>query len=137
LPEGREGIVSKVAPSIDRTTRTFLVEVQVPNQDGQCKPGSFAKARIKVGVSEGSATIPISGLYSLAGINKIFIVDGNRAKELHVVVGEQSKDWVEIMSPALAPSWRVVTSGQRMLSEGTPIVEREQAQASSNQTDPR
>jgi RND family efflux transporter MFP subunit len=137
LPEGREGIVSKVAPSIDRTTRTFLVEVQVPNQDGQCKPGSFAKARIKVGVSEGSATIPISGLYSLAGINKIFIVDGNRAKELHVVVGEQSKDWVEIMSPALAPSWRVVTSGQRMLSEGTPIVERQQTQASSNQTDPR
>ncbi|MBM3964578.1 MAG: HlyD family efflux transporter periplasmic adaptor subunit, partial [Planctomycetes bacterium] len=31
LPEGRTGRVAKISPSIERTTRTFIVEVEVPN----------------------------------------------------------------------------------------------------------
>jgi len=57
-------------------------------------------------------------VYSLAGIHKIFLDDEGRAKEEHVVLGEQGKDWVEILSPELAANQQVITSGQRMLSDG-------------------
>jgi multidrug efflux pump subunit AcrA (membrane-fusion protein) len=137
LPEGRLGRVTTIAPSIDRATRTFMVEVEVPNQDGKCKPGGFAKARIKIGVSEGSPTVPLAAVYSMAGIHKIFLDDQGLAKEVHVVLGEQGKDWVEILSPALPISAQVITSGQRMLSDGVAIVQRQADQKTSNQAEQR
>lgn len=124
LPEGRIGRVAKISPSIERTTRTFIVEVEVPNEDGKCKPGSFAKASIQVGVSEDATTVPLSALYSLAGINKVFLLQGDRVREVQVGLGEQTSEWVEIASPSIPRGSRVVTSGQRMLSDGAPIVER-------------
>ncbi len=137
LPEGRLGNLTKIAPSIDKATRTFMVEVQVPNKDGKCKPGSFAKARIQIGVSEGSPTVPLAAVYSLAGIHKIFLDDEGRAKEVHVVLGEQGKDWVEILSPDIPKAARVITSGQRMLSDGVAIVQRQVDQKTSNQSESR
>lgn len=134
MPEGRIGRVAKISPSIERTTRTFIVEVEVPNEDGKCKPGSFSKASIQVGVSEEATSVPLSALYSLAGINKIFLVQGDRVREIQVVLGEQTNAWVEIAAPAIPPGSRVVISGQRMLSDGAPIVEREHEKASGHDT---
>jgi multidrug efflux pump subunit AcrA (membrane-fusion protein) len=114
-----------------------MVEVEVPNQDGKCKPGGFAKARIKIGVSEGSPTVPLAAVYSMAGIHKIFLDDQGLAKEVQVVLGEQGKDWVEILSPALPISAQVITSGQRMLSDRVAIVQRQADQKTSNQAEQR
>ena len=127
MPEGRVGRVAKISPSIERTTRTFIVEVEVPNEDGKCKPG----ASIQVGISEKAATVPLSALYSLAGINKIFLVQGDHVREIQVTLGEQTSEWVEIASPSISSDSRVVTSGQRMLSDGAPVIERKLGQASA------
>jgi RND family efflux transporter MFP subunit len=116
-----DGTVARISPSIDRLTRTFLVEVDVNNEDGALKPGGFAKAKILIGVDDQALTIPIAGLYSFAGINKIFLNEQGVARELKVVVGEQTQTWVEITSPSLPAEAMVVTSGQRLLSEGSPI----------------
>lgn len=120
----RPGHVAKISPSVDRATRTFIVEVQMPNEDRRCKPGSFAKAKILVGAAETAQTIPVAGLYSLAGVNKLFLFEEGVAREYPVQLGEQTKDWVEIVSPRLPEGSRVITSGQRMLSDRVPVVER-------------
>ena len=120
-----EGTVARISPSVDRTTRTFLVEVEVPNRDGALKPGGFAKANIHVAVNERATTIPLAGLYSFAGINKIFLIEQEAAHEIQVTVGEQGDNWIEITSPPLPAEAIVITSGQRMLSEGKPVTIRE------------
>ena len=115
------GTIERIAPSIDRTTRTFVVEVTVPNQDGFLKPGGFAKAKILVGKDTKATTIPIHGLYSFAGLNKVFINENSVAKEFKVKLGVQTDEWVEIVEPALPANGSVVTSGQKLLSEGCSI----------------
>jgi RND family efflux transporter MFP subunit len=122
--DGVEGRVAKVAPSVDRATRTFLVEVEVPNEDGRYKPGGFAKGSILVGQTEHAITVPLPAVHSLAGIQKIFVMEGEIAREHHVTLGEQGPDWVEIVAPKLVPGARVITSGQRMLSDGDTVVVR-------------
>ncbi len=124
-----EGVVARISPSVDRATRTFLVEVEVPNLDGTLKPGGFAKAEIRIAMSERATTVPLAGLYSFAGINKIFLVDLDVAREVQVTLGEQSESWIEITSPALPSDAVVITSGQRMLSEGKRIQVRESVDA--------
>ena len=76
--------------------------------------------------------MPSSSVYSLAGIQKIFIVDGDVVREHHVTLGEQTKEWVEILSPVLNPGMRVVTSGQRLLSDGIAVTERSTDDFSTN-----
>jgi RND family efflux transporter MFP subunit len=119
------GTVARISPSVDRSTRTFLVEVEVPNRDGALKPGGFAKANIKIAINERATTIPLAGLYSFAGINKLFLLEQGVAREIQVTVGEQTESWVEISSPQLPPDAIVITSGQRMLSEGKSVTIRE------------
>lgn len=130
------GIVSNLSPSIERNNRTFQVEVTVPNDSGLCKPGGFAKAQILVGETETAKTVPPSSLYSLAGIQKIFLIEGNIAKEVRVTLGEQSSEWIEIASPDLPANARVATSGQRLLSDGIPVVERESLSRSEQDNAP-
>ncbi|MDZ4848242.1 MAG: efflux RND transporter periplasmic adaptor subunit [Pirellulaceae bacterium] len=119
------GTVARISPAIDRATRTLSVEVDVANESGELKPGGFAKAKVLIGTDENAATIPIAGLYSFAGINKIFLDENGTARELKVTLGEQTAAWVEIASPDLPNPSMVVTSGQRLLSEGSSIAIRD------------
>lgn len=119
------GSVARIGPAIDRSTRTFIVEVDVPNETGLLKPGGFAKARILMSQDENATTIPLAGLYSFAGIHKIFLLRDGTAHEIKVTLGEQSNDWVEIASPPLPGDSVVITSGQRLLSDGILISVRE------------
>ena len=119
------GTIARISPAIERSTRTFIVEVDVPNQDRLVKPGGFAKARILISMDENATTIPLAGLYSFAGIHKIFVVQDGFAREIKVTLGEQTHDWVEIASPKLPEDSVVVTSGQRLLADGISISVRE------------
>ncbi|MCU0717321.1 MAG: efflux RND transporter periplasmic adaptor subunit [Pirellula sp.] len=131
------GVVTNISPAIERNTRTFQVEVTVPNDSGLCKPGGFAKAQILVGEKEIANTVPPSSLYSLAGIQKIFLIENGIAKEIRVTLGEQTRDWIEIASPALPPNARVATSGQRLLSDGIAVVERDSLSQETQMTNPK
>ncbi len=40
------GTVARISPTIQSASRTFQVEIEVPNEDLRLKPGGFAKAKI-------------------------------------------------------------------------------------------
>lgn len=118
------GTVTRVAPTIDPVTRTFKVEVLVPNPNRELKPGGFAKASIITQVHSQAVTVPLEAVVTFAGIVKIFIVEDGKAKEVQVTLGTQGTKWVEIATPALPPGAIVVTSGHSALADGTPVTIR-------------
>lgn len=115
------GAIQRISPAIDRSNRTLAIEVDVPNPDGRLKAGSFAKASISIGKSSDSICVPQESISSFAGIQKIFLIQDDVAKEVKVTLGERSSDWVEITSPKIEKGAQVVTSGQRMLSNDMPV----------------
>ncbi|HEV3304123.1 MAG TPA: efflux RND transporter periplasmic adaptor subunit [Planctomycetaceae bacterium] len=119
-----EGTVTRINPSVDLTTRTFEVEIQVPNPDGVLKSGSFAKAAIITRMDPETQTVPLDAVVRFAGITKIFLQDGEHARELQVIPGATTSEWIEIVSPKLPAGAQVVTSGQSLLSDGLPIFVR-------------
>jgi RND family efflux transporter MFP subunit len=119
-----EGIVTRINPSVDLATRTFEVEIQVPNPDGILKSGSFAKAAIVTRMDAETQTVPLDAVVRFAGITKIFLSDGDHARELQVTPGDTTSQWIEIANPKLPPGAQVVTSGQSLLSDGLPIFVR-------------
>jgi RND family efflux transporter MFP subunit len=128
-----EGKLTRVNPSVDPTTRTFDVEIQIPNPDGKLKPGGFAKAAIFTRLDQEAATVPLSALTTFAGVTKIFLAEHGRARAVPVTLGVQTTEWVEIATPALPRHAEVITSGQTLLATNTPITVREPAGKAASQ----
>lgn len=118
------GTVTLINPSVEPSTRTFEVEIQIANDVGQLKPGSFAKAIIHTSQTEEAPTVPLSALVTFAGVTKVFLSENGKAKEVLVTPGVQTRDWVEIASPTLPRGAVVVTSGQSGLANETPVTIR-------------
>jgi RND family efflux transporter MFP subunit len=123
-PRPFQGTVSRINPSVDPATRTFQVEILVPNVKGELKPGCFAKAVIATRLDSNAATVPLEAPVSFAGVTKVFLVENGRAKEVQVTLGVQSTGWVEVVQPKLPRGARVVTSGQSTLTDGSPVTIR-------------
>jgi RND family efflux transporter MFP subunit len=121
FPTPFTGTVTRINPAVDSTTRTFDVEIQVPNPNADLKPGSFAKVRIQTRMDNEAATVPLSALVNFAGINKLFVIENGRAREIPVTTGVQTTDWVEITSPRLPPDAQIITSGQSLLAAESPV----------------
>ena len=118
------GSVTRIYPTVDATTRTFQVEIQVPNPNGELKPGSFAKASIYTNLDAQATTVPLSALVQFAGITKIFLMKEGRAKEVPVTLGTQTTEWVEITKPQLPREALVITSGHTTIANDTAITIR-------------
>ena len=116
------GTVTRIYPTVDPTTRTFQVEIQVPNASGDLKPGSFAKASILTRIDPNAVTVPLSALVQFAGITKVFLAENGQAKEIPVTLGMQTTDWFEIVNPKLPEGALVITSGQSTIANDSPIL---------------
>ncbi|MBL8798561.1 MAG: efflux RND transporter periplasmic adaptor subunit [Planctomycetia bacterium] len=120
-PQPVAGVVTRINPAVEPTTRTFEVEIQVPNPQGTLKPGGFAKAAIFTRLDAAAPTVPLAGVVNFAGVNKVFLAENGRAREVPVTLGVQTTDWVEIAKPALPAGVPVITSGQTVLAADTPV----------------
>ena len=115
-----EGVVARIGPAVDPTTRTFQLEAEVPNKQGVLKTGGFAKASVLIAATP-AQTVPVAALVTFAGVHKIFVVEGDHVKEVQVTLGQQSAEWVEIAQPQLTDGVVVITSGQSKLADGSEI----------------
>jgi len=118
-----EGKVARINPMVDETSRTFQVEAIVPNNRGLLRPGGLAKASIVTSHNSEATSVPIESVTTFAGVTKIFVVEGGKARAVAVETGLQGDGWVEVIGP-LAGEAQVVTTGQVRLADGTPVVVR-------------
>ena len=116
------GLVTRINPTIDSQTRTFLVEVSVPNLDRRLKAGGFARAQIDTR-TEVARTIPPAALLTFAGVTKVFTVVDGKAKAVEVRLGNRDREWLEVTSD-LPAGTTLVTSGFSQLIEDSPVLVR-------------
>ncbi len=113
--------VTKVADAAEPQTRTFSVEVLVPNADRRLQAGTFAKATFVVERRENILTVPASALLSNEGVMSLYIVKSDTARERTVSVGASNGASTEIRS-GLSSGEEVVVLGQGFLSDGYPVM---------------
>lgn len=114
-----EGVVSLVYPTIDPTTRTFTVEITIPNKDLKLRPGMFSKVDVNLGEKE-TIVVPASTVMILDGTNQryVFVEKDGVAKFVKVNVGARFDDKLEIISDEVNVGDHLVISGQVNLNDG-------------------
>jgi RND family efflux transporter MFP subunit len=122
--EAFPGSVVRINPAVDEVSRTFQVELLVPNAEGKLRPGGFAKATIVTASDSNATVVPIESVVRDVGVVKVFVVDGEVARPVEVETGVEGAGWVEIRG-SVSPGTQVVITGQAQLADGTPITIRQ------------
>jgi len=117
-----EGRIFRVYPTIDAMSRTFRVEVEIPNNNQILRPGMFARVYIDMGQIE-AFVVPADAVLMQEGTNDrfIFVVSGNTASRRLVKLGKRFDDKVEIAQGDLKEGDNLVIDGQARLSDGSSV----------------
>jgi multidrug efflux pump subunit AcrA (membrane-fusion protein) len=115
-----EGAVARISPEVQVSSRTFEVEMLLPNADGRLSPGSFASGQILTRVDSKVTLVPLDAIVTFAGVSKVFTVADGKAVERKIETGERVGTEVEVLSGMEKPE-AVVIEGKNRLATGTPV----------------
>lgn len=93
------GKVSRFTDSLDRSTRTMQVEIDVPNADYKLAPGMYADVSLEVEKRDDALTIPVQAVNQNNDKATVLVVDDqNRVQLREVSTGIQDANRVEVTS---------------------------------------
>jgi RND family efflux transporter MFP subunit len=91
------GKVSRISPAVNTATRAFPFEALVPNKDAVLKPGTFARVHIESGKVDEVLTLSFAALQYRYGVNRVFVVDGDKLSVRELKVGDRLGDRIEVI----------------------------------------
>jgi len=115
-----KGRVSLLYPNVEEKTRTLQAEALVPNADHLLKPGYFARTLIYTAAPREVVLAPITALLYDNAVIRIFVVDGDKARERVIKIGGKYGEFVEVLE-GLKEMEQIVVIGQNNLSEGVKV----------------
>jgi RND family efflux transporter MFP subunit len=121
LPERAfTGTITRSTLALDPSTRSLLVEVDLPNPDRALRPGTFAEAIIALREIPNALVLPPQAITSTAKGTTVFIVDQGKATAVAVHTGITDGQWIEI-TDGLRGDEDVVVVGKRQLLDQSPV----------------
>jgi RND family efflux transporter MFP subunit len=109
-----EGKVSRISPAVNTATRAFPFEALVPNKDTVLKPGTFARVHIESGKQDEVLTLSYTALQYRYGVNRVFLIDGDKLSARELKVGDRMGDRIEILSGVKAGDQVAVTDVDKL-----------------------
>jgi membrane fusion protein, multidrug efflux system len=111
------GKVTRISPAVNTSTRAFAFEAVVPNPDALLKPGTFARVHVESDKVDEVLTLPYAALQYRYGVNRVFVVNGDRLAMRELQVGDRMGDRIEIIS-GVKEGERVAVTDADALNDG-------------------
>lgn len=116
-----EGKVTLIAPTVDANTRTFGVEVTLPNANNKILPGMFARVTLSLGVAN-RVVVPDLAVVKQPGSGNyyVYVYKDGKVSYNKVELGQRLGTTYELISGVESGS-DVVISGQNGLANGKEV----------------
>ena len=116
------GSVYRIAPTVNAATRSFGVEIELPNRNDMLKPGMFVRVSMDLGEVE-TFVVPANTVMIQEGTNLrfVFTAENSKANRIDVGIGKRFDDKLEIISDVLKVGDKLITEGQARLISGDNI----------------
>lgn len=117
-----KGKVLRIYPTIDQLSRTFMVEVVVPNSKEELRPGMFCRASFNAG-EVNALLVPTLAVLKMQGSYEryVFVVKDGKAQRVNVTIGKRFDNKVEIISNELKEGDNIIVEGQARLVTGVDV----------------
>jgi membrane fusion protein, multidrug efflux system len=113
------GKISAIDSRVDPVTRSVTVRAELPNANGDIKPGLFMKVRVR-GTEKPTLMIPEEALVPEQGRTYVFVVEGGEAKRREVSIGGREPGSVAILS-GLEGTETLVVEGMQRIRDGARV----------------
>jgi Cu(I)/Ag(I) efflux system membrane fusion protein len=116
----RDATVSFIAPTLDETTRTAKLRIELDNRDGLVRPGLFAE--ITLSIEGGSRlAVPVAAVIDTGRRSVAFVeTSPGRFEPRDIRVGGRAGDWIEVRE-GLQAGERVATRALFLLDAESQI----------------
>jgi membrane fusion protein, multidrug efflux system len=115
------GRIKLVSPTIDPSSGTIKVTIEINEYPAGVRPGDFAQVRIVTEQRRGSTLVPKVALVNDRGEQVVYVAQADTTAERRVVeIGFQDDENAEILK-GVTIGERVVVKGQRSLKHGAAI----------------
>jgi len=118
-----KGTITMVAPTVDAASRTFGVEITVPNSDSRILPGMFGRVVLNLGTKR-NVVVPDKAVIKQQGSGNQYVYVYNPSTGTvsynQVQLGQRLGDEYELIS-GVEPGSQVVVTGQTRLANGRKV----------------
>jgi membrane fusion protein (multidrug efflux system) len=114
------GKVARIAQSVDVSTRTMAVELDVMNKDGRLTPGTFCQVRWAVRRTGSSLLVPSGSVASTTERSFVVRIRNGRTEWVDVKTGLASGPLVEVFGE-LRPGDEIAVRGTDEIRAGTEV----------------
>lgn len=115
-----DGKVSRISPVMDAATRTALVEVEIPNRDGNLRAEMFARVTLDLATLRPAVLVPRESLVYRGQQAGVYLLSGRRPVFREVEPGINQGDEVEVLAN-LPAGTQIVSRGAAMVNEGVTV----------------
>jgi RND family efflux transporter MFP subunit len=89
--------ISRLSPTVTQSSRSILIEADVPNTALSLQAGLFAEAELVVDPNARAISVPASAVSRFAGVQKVWMVVDGVARQKTVRTGREKNGRVEIV----------------------------------------
>jgi len=114
------GTITRSTLALDPSTRSLLVELDLPNPDHVLRPGTYTELALDLREIPDALALPPQAVISGPKGKSVFIISQGKAKSVPVQTGITNGKWMEITN-GLDGTEDVVVVGKRKLLEGSPV----------------
>lgn len=112
--------IARTTQALDPATRTLLVELNLPNEREDLRPGMFVTAHLILEERPQVQAVPPAALVSSGPLKTLFIVEDGKARQIPVKTGLDDGLWVEI-TDGLKDGMEVIVVGKTGLTDGQAV----------------
>jgi len=116
------GKINLIHPTINSATKTFNVEIQIPNHKEQLRPGMYARVKMELGRNS-ALVIPANAVLQQLGTNirYIFLYKDGIAERINVLHGKRFDDQIEVVSDKIKAGDYLIVTGHGNLENGAKV----------------
>ncbi|MBW8051141.1 MAG: efflux RND transporter periplasmic adaptor subunit [Cytophagales bacterium] len=110
--------VSRTANSLDRKSKTMRVEIDIPNADGEIKPGMYAKVLLQINSRDSVLSLPVTAQVIFQNQPFVMVVVDGKVERVPLRKGLSNKDYFEVLNLEVSPHAQVIVQGKGLVKPG-------------------
>ncbi|MCC6696317.1 MAG: efflux RND transporter periplasmic adaptor subunit [Candidatus Hydrogenedentes bacterium] len=119
-------VISYKSPTIDPKLRTFEIKCLITNPPANVVPGAMADISVYLSQRDGLG-VPAAAIQLRSGRPVVFVAEGQSARMVEIEPGLETTGWKECRGDSVQPGAQIVTMGQFLLNDGSPIAIQKEA----------
>ncbi|TLS50556.1 efflux RND transporter periplasmic adaptor subunit [Paenibacillus antri] len=116
VTEAASGTVAFLSPVMNAATKSYTLELEVPNKDNKLMPGMKAQVLLSEEEDQVVVAVPTSSIVREGSENYVFVLKGDTVERRQVKLGRINETMQEVLS-GVSEGEDLVISGQHQLND--------------------